>query len=918
MINQIAKLKNRHWLPALGLAAAVGFFSACEKDVLEGQPSWLGNSIYERLEEGIVVNGQKKSFNTMIRLIEDLDQKEVLSKTGSKTLFVADDEAFQKWFQTNSWGVRSYEQLSLNQKTMLMNNAMIRNAYLLELMANVAGNPPQTGLCMRRLTSATIYDTVYSMAPQDMPVNAMQNETFDVWKSYRERNKTLKLFKDNTSAPMIHFLPRFMQKNNITDADLEKLTNGQSNSIADSWINGHKVISTEQTCKNGYIYVVDGVIEPTQSMAEIIAHNPNTQLWAKMLQRFTVPVYDATHSREYNRINGTNDSIFTLRYFSDWAPLQSGSNGMMIHVPNKDDYVVPGRLAFDPGWNQYMYKNPMGYDLYYDAGAMIVPTDDAVRSWWNGAGSGLKQEYGELDSLPIATLAVLLRVHMLPSFIESVPSKFRSIVDDAKVELGITPEDVKESYMGCNGVVYVSDKVFPPSEFRSVVYPALASQSLMGVIYRAVKNYDYGPFLNSMESQFTMILPYNTGKSINPAKPEQKYLQYLDPCTYGLPQQILYEFYFDTKSQIVCADRYIVTLDAEGRPVWDGSSSMATVKCEQSHFDNSGIHTYSGTCIVQNRLADLVNNLIIIGRLNANQKFYKTKAGSTIYVDYQDDEHIHIAGGLQYKWGQRIDPIRTFDMTQGSKGNGVSYGTLEVPMTSDQSVFEVLKAHAKEDSECTCAADSAYRLFYELLQGDPTSTALLAGADGSYVCANNENDANKNIRIFDNYNYTVYVPTNEAIRKMIADQQLPTWADYEEYENDERSSAFIAERIQSFLRYHIQDNSLYYQGPTYSNEKFETSKLNDQTRRFYPLTVTSNAEGIEVTDQMGRTAHVVREEGLYNNPCREYWMAVSGTVKGVRGTRSLVSSSNAVVHQIDNTLIYDKSQLNNWVTEMRK
>ena len=35
-------------------------------------------------------------------------------------------------------------------------------------------------------------------------------------------------------------------------------------------------------------------------------------------------------------------------------------------------------------------------------------------------------------TLPIATLAVLMRVHMLPSFVESVPSKFRSIVDDAK------------------------------------------------------------------------------------------------------------------------------------------------------------------------------------------------------------------------------------------------------------------------------------------------------------------------------------------------------------------------------------------------------------------------------------------------------------------------------------------------------
>ncbi len=917
MINRIAQMNNKHWLPVLALAASVGLFSACEKDVLEGQPSWLGNSIYERLEEGIEVNGQKQSFNTMLRLIEDQGQKEVLAKTGSKTLFVATDEAFQEWFKSNSWGVTSYEQLTETQKTMLMNNAMINNAYLLELMSNVSGNPPQMGLCMRRTTAASIYDTVYSIAPADMPVNAMQNDNFDVWKSYREAGKTLKLFKDNTSAPMIHFLPRFMTKNEITSNDLSIMTNGESSSIEDSWINGHKVISAEQTCKNGYIYVVDGVIEPTRNMAEIICENPKTQLWAKMMNRFSVPVYDATNSREYNRIYGANDSVFTLRYFSDWAPLSSGSNGILMHVPDNEDFVVPGRLAFDPGWNQYMYKNTMSYDMHYDAGAMIVPTDDAVREWWNGAGSGLKQEYGELDSLPIATLAVLMRVHMLPSFVESVPSKFKTIVDDAKVELGIEPSDVAESYMGCNGVVYLCNKLFPPSEFRSVIYPALASQSLMGVIYRAVKNYDYGPFLNSMESQFTMMLPYNTGQSINPANTELKYMQYLDPCTYGLTQQILFEFSFNEQKQIVEADRYIVTVDADGTIHWDGAKLTPTLACEQSHFDASGIHTASG-CIIQNRLADMVNNMIIIGRLNTTQKYYKTKAGSYIYVDYQDDNNIKIAGGLQLRLGQTITPIRSYDMTQGSDGNGVSYGLPAVPMTSDKSVFEILKEHAKSDAECTCAADSAYRMFFELLQNDTTSTSLLASSDGSYVCANSENDANMNMSLFDNYNYTVYVPTNAAIRKLISDGILPTWEDLEAYQGDSHACEFIADRIHSFLRYHVQDNSILYGGATVSNEMYESSKLNEDTRRFYPVTVTNDASGITVTDQVGNTANVVMTDGLYNNICREYWMSVSTSPKGVRATRSLISSSHAVVHQIDAALIYGEEMQMNWATAMRQ
>ena len=57
--------------------------SSCSDDMLTGQPSWLGNSIYERLQD-------EGNYQTTLRLIDDLGQKEVLSKTGSKTLFVAD------------------------------------------------------------------------------------------------------------------------------------------------------------------------------------------------------------------------------------------------------------------------------------------------------------------------------------------------------------------------------------------------------------------------------------------------------------------------------------------------------------------------------------------------------------------------------------------------------------------------------------------------------------------------------------------------------------------------------------------------------------------------------------------------------------------------------------------------------------
>ena len=170
--------------------------SCKDEYTLTGQPSWLGNSIYERLQ-------QEGNYTTLLQLVDDLDQTEVLSHTGSKTLFAANDSAFKAWFSNNKWGVKSYSQLSTAQKKMLLNNTMINNAYLIELLSNVSGTPPLEGMCMRRETATSIYDSVEIMSPAKMPNTA-------AWQSFRESGKSIPILKDATTAPMIHFLPKFM------------------------------------------------------------------------------------------------------------------------------------------------------------------------------------------------------------------------------------------------------------------------------------------------------------------------------------------------------------------------------------------------------------------------------------------------------------------------------------------------------------------------------------------------------------------------------------------------------------------------------------------------------------------------------------------------------------------------------------
>ena len=98
-------IKDSHFaIIGMCAALALGGINACtdsyDLDEQGNNPEWLGKSIYEELQNpsGTSLHG---TFNTYLKLIDDLGYKEVMSKTGSKTVFVANDSAFNKFFETN-------------------------------------------------------------------------------------------------------------------------------------------------------------------------------------------------------------------------------------------------------------------------------------------------------------------------------------------------------------------------------------------------------------------------------------------------------------------------------------------------------------------------------------------------------------------------------------------------------------------------------------------------------------------------------------------------------------------------------------------------------------------------------------------------------------------------------------------------
>ncbi len=904
--KSIIKEGRRVALAACALLVGVGANMSCTDDVLTGQPSWLGNSIYERLQD-------EGNYTYVLKLIDDLDMREVLGHTGSKTLFAADDQAYEEWFRTNAWGVRNYAQLSTAQKKMLLNNSMINNAYLIELMSNVSGTPPVEGKAMRRETASSIYDSVYVMKPEEMPRTK-------AWQNFKGRNKSIPIFKDATAAPMIHFLPAYMNYNKITSEDLSILTNGQATSANEAWVNGKKVLERDITCKNGYIQKVSGVIESSPNMADILRQHAQMSKWSELVDRFSAPYYNAAGTREYNRIFNNEDSVFTLRYFSK----RSVGGNENTRLPDGTT-MASATLSFDPGWNHYMYANTMDYDLHYDAGAMIVPTNEALEAWWNNEGRDLQDEYKEWDSIPDATLAKLINVNMLPVFSESVPSKFEYVLNDAKEKLGITKEDVDSCFMGCNGVVYLVNKVFTPAEYASVAYPALAHTSTMNTLYWVIEYRNFLPYLLSMDSKYALLLPNNDAMKM-----------YLDPSSYGgtsqvvseegetsvveAPQQI--EFRYDrTKSSAerVQASRYNTTVDADGN-ITQGVRAQEVV----------------ARTVINRMLDDMMDQLIIViadknktleDYVSEGYSLFKTKGGTLLRVTDNGDGTLAFEGGWQMEHNHK----KLVSQEVFNKTNGRSYllGD-QMPLGATKSLYMTLREHPE------------YRGFLDILENDRCD--LLSVKLNNKYTPGNSKLGNKNMRLFDNYNYTVFVPSTDAITKLQEEYKLPTsreledlneagesivdslclaneWygRDGENATQNHKDSVQVAVKaclnsiVSDFIRYHVMDRSVAIgmaPDATMTGNHYESMKRNPETGRFFALTVDYDQNDVTVTDVMGNTRHVVKTEGLYNNICREYWFQGSGNAA------QLFMGSDAVAHLIDAPLCYQ--EMKDWRKVVRE
>lgn len=894
---------------------ALGTVSCDKYDLDERDPEGWGASIYSFLNDA-------GNYTITTRLIQDLDLAETLSKTGSKTLFASSDESYAEFFKKNKWQVSSYEQLSKAQKKLLLNGSMIDNPYQ---VADLSSTQNRTeGMCMRRNSSISYLDSVAVVPQAELPnMDAADWKYNTFWKRFANRDKVV-LLKDATTAPMIHFIEDFMVNNKITNEDYEFLFGDKpgTRQAGDAAVNGVKIRreGQNQRCSNGFVHEMEGVIMPLSNMAEVIATTPELSQYSKLLDRFSFPHYAGkTVTDQYNALYKANvDSVFEKRYFSLKShpdPNKAEDNGKKSVQITADDFGVrfagdpnvhpDDYLTFDPGWNTYFTGDATSTAderMKNDMAVMVVPSNTAMDNFMSTEREGiaLSKEYPEgFKDVPNSIVALILNNNQLQSFVKSVPSKFDNVLNSNNDPMKLSKDQIERVIFANNGVIYVTKKLYAPTNFITVLNPVTFDSNL-AIMKWAIQRNEYNVYLNSLESTYSLILHTNGS------------LKYIDPLSVlqnTRDNWKVYEFKYDPSRTNQGKDEIYAKIwqyDAD-------THEMTEIPGDEGIEENADQLKW--------RLREILDACIVVhdegGGLSDDVPYYRTMGYQTIKVKNPSKAE---AGGMTVATSRLINEGNNSAITivnPNEHDNGKTYqiDTDEPLQATFKSVLDMMKETVDETGEMA--------EFYNLINGNLDEYTEDVRDKKQYAFT-------RNIKSFNTFHYTVYVPTNESVDKWLKQNNIynhedPTikgW-DYV-FSLEEGSPERVADSIKlgNFVKYHFQDNALFIgaqpEAGEFTTGYVITEDLGEGIKRskFKKLRAELTKTGVTVQDyeKKGPVRKVLTTNSkCYNIMAREYFFDLLDYNTGRKASspeecNRLYGASSAVLHLIDGPLETDFSK----------
>ena len=443
------------------------FIFSCEDKIEEHnkkQP-WVGGNVWEVLS-GEEMNG---NYSIFLRAIELTGYRDIVEGKGVMTVMAPDNAAFTSYLQEHGYAsVDEMQKSNPAELKTLVGFHLLYYVYNKGMMENFRPEGEGAGDGDNEILDPGMYYKFRTRSGS--PVT----EEYDA-----ETGKTRSVYHLERLLPVFSY-NFFSSKKIDAKSNYEFFYGNSSWTGADGFnVAEASVKQYELAASNGYIYVLDKVLEPGGTIYDELKSNPDYSDFMKVYNQFSSYTYDERLSTMYGSSLGV-DSLFLHEHRKPLAP-----------------------IALEWPTSNYQRLDSLAYRSY----SVFAPTNKALSDFFNGywKNSG----YTDLNNLDMMVQQIFLNEFVYSGsvvFPEEITTG--KVVNNSGMPYGFNPWQVSYKKMCSNGSLYGLDEIEAPVLFGAVTGPAFSSKKYLDFLYTL----QYSGILNSYASsktEYTLLVPPN-------------------------------------------------------------------------------------------------------------------------------------------------------------------------------------------------------------------------------------------------------------------------------------------------------------------------------------------------------------------------------------------------------------------------
>jgi uncharacterized surface protein with fasciclin (FAS1) repeats len=442
------------------LGIALLLVLGCKKDDIYERPSWLAGKLYSQIEA-------KPELSTFAECIRRVGYDSIINKSGSYTVFAPDNSAWDAYFESHS-EYNIVADIPIDELLRLVKYHIVQNPWSADQLQqlDVYGWIDSTDLendepkGFKRETLLRDDNRKYGVdnsldvvGPED-PRKLIIVDTLETdW--YRRQATDSRKY-----VPV--FYQDYLDIYNL-DANDYAFYFGRPFESAQIYFVNAKITEADIFAENGFVHVVDRVVEPLKNAFQILSETVNGNTYTVFLDLInTFPEFNYSELKTQDQagyeLGLEVDSLFDINY-----------PDLTFDILNERTKAPAGTTGL-----------PGNVSIRYQHG-LVAPTNEAMADFIAEYISG-STRWGTLDKAPVHVRRMIVNSHMASGAI--YPSLFNRGYHNGEDDvITIDPSTIVQQQFGSNTSFIGVNEVIVPRVFTAVTGPVYLQKGFSTAMY---------------------------------------------------------------------------------------------------------------------------------------------------------------------------------------------------------------------------------------------------------------------------------------------------------------------------------------------------------------------------------------------------------------------------------------------------